>query len=284
MHDKFPSRPIRHLTPEDSIWLRDLVRQAAKRRPGRESGVMVALTARLLKPSEMFKVIRALSMTHDDTMISATDLGAVGDQVIGDLDDTVRDIQNALNRGAEDGEILRLAKVYADEFSSITKEFNIRKEGRWGEQLLQTRRNVSQVLGKTMFGKRPEKIIDALPQSSSRDRHAPGARSPFAQVPNEEALLNAERSAQAIADCARISHVLGTQSSASQALNDLRKNLGNLGRNAIEGLKNLKPEDGENAMVNLMSAVRLLEIVAGPEEADLLRRRGLSALKVAGVI
>ena len=44
-------------------------------------------------------------------------------------------------------------------------------------------------------------------------------------------------------------------------------------------MRRLTPEEVPNAQRNLMATVRLLEIVDGPEDADVLRRRGMNALR-----
>ncbi|MDP2697298.1 hypothetical protein [Thalassospira sp.] len=277
---RFPTAPIRSLGNSDLVYLREIFMRLSAEKPGFEPVFLLAVLARLLRPSELFKLIRVLSSKADDRTISTTNLATTGDLVIDLLAETVHEIETGLASGKAEHEILGLARWYASEFVRITREFNIRKDGRWGEKLLETRRRVSQAMADTMFGASPDRIIDALPQPP-RGPQTPGrAIVPLFALPfDEEKILAAEQSAEAIAETARISHILAAQSSATKAVIELKKKLNQVGRAGIDGIPRLDGADYDNALRNLMGTVRLLEIIDGPEEADLLRRRGMSALR-----
>ena len=133
-----------------------------------------------------------------------------------------------------------------------------------------------------MFGASPDRIIDALPLLETKQGPGSGrqgVRPIFAQPFDEEKVLAAEQSAEAIAETARISHVLAAQSSATKAVVELKKKLNQIGRAGVDGMGRLDADELDNAQRNLMAIVRLLEIIDGPEEADLLRRRGMNALR-----
>jgi hypothetical protein len=101
----------------------------------------------------------------------------------------------------------------------------------------------------------------------------------FALPFDAEKLLAAELSAEAIAETARISHILAAQSSATKAVVEIKKRLNFAGRAGVDGISRLTMADHATAQRHLMAVVRLLEIIDGPEDADLLRRRGMSALR-----
>jgi hypothetical protein len=279
-HHRFPTAPIRSLESPDLVWIREKFLEISTEKPGFEAVFMEGVLARLLRPSELFKVIRVLSSKTDDSMISSTNLAEIGDLVISLLAETVNEIENGLRRGKEEHEILDLARWYASEFVRITREFKIRKDGRWGEQLLQTRRRVSQAMAGTLFGASPDRVIEALPQPEKNGVKR-GALPPplFSQPFDDEKVLAAEHSAEAIAETARLAHILAAQSSATKAVIDLKKRLSQIGRSGVDSMARLEPEDHDTALRNLMATVRLLEIVDGPEEADLLRRRGMNAFR-----
>jgi len=60
---------------------------------------------------------------------------------------------------------------------------------------------------------------------------------------------------------------------------ELKKKLNQIGRSGVDSMRRLTPEEIPNAQRNLMATVRLLEIVDGPDDADVLRRRGMNALR-----
>lgn len=282
VRDRFPSAPIRALDANDVTWLRDRVMSISEEKPGFEPNFLMAVLARLLRPSELFKLIRVLSNKADDRTIEKTNLAETGDLIIDLLAETVTEIEQGVGTGKDEAHILSLARWYASEFTRITREFKIRKDGRWGEKLLETRRRVSRALADTMFGATPERVIDALPKLEVTQGPGSGrglARPVFAQDFDEEKVLAAEKSAEAIAETARISDVLAAQSSAAKAVVELKKKLNQIGRAGVDGMRRLTPEEAPNAQRNLMATVRLLEIVDGPEDADVLRRRGMSALR-----
>lgn len=282
VRERFPSAPIRALDGNDVTWLRDRFLEITKTKPGFEPMFLLAVLARLLRPSELFKLIRVLSNKSDDRTIEKTNLAETGDLIIDLLAETVAEIEQGVGTGKDEAHILQLARWYASEFTRITREFKIRKDGRWGEKLLETRRRVSRALADTMFGASPERVIDALPKMEVRQGPGSGrglARPLFAQDFDDEKVLAAERSAEAIAETARISDVLAAQSSAAKAVVELKKKLNQIGRAGVDGMGRLTPEEIPNAQRNLMATVRLLEIVDGPEDADVLRRRGMSAIR-----
>jgi len=283
VRNRFPSAPIRALDANDVSWLRDKFVSISETKPGLEPVFLLAVLARLLRPSELFKLIRVLSNKADDRTIEKTNLAETGDLIINLLAETVSEIEQGVGTGKDEAHILSLARWYASEFTRITREFKIRKDGRWGEKLLETRRRVSKALANTMFGATPERVIDALPKLAVT--HGPGsgakglARPIFSQDFDEDKVLAAEKSAEAIAETARISDVLAAQSSAAKAVVELKKKLNQIGRSGVDGMGRLTPGEVPNAQRNLMATVRLLEIVDGPEDADVLRRRGMSALR-----
>jgi hypothetical protein len=162
----------------------------------------------------------------------------------------------------------------------ITRELGIRKDGPWGERLLGTRRRVSQAIANTLFGASPERVTEALPQPPRGPLPRGGVVTPLFALPfDAEKLLAAELSAEAIAETARISHILAAQSSATKAVVEIKKRLNFAGRAGVDGISRLTMADHATAQRHLMAVVRLLEIIDGPEDADLLRRRGMSALR-----
>jgi hypothetical protein len=283
LRDRFPSAPIRVLDANDVKWLRDLFMSISKEKPGLEPMFLLAVLARLLRPSELFKLIRVLSSKSDDRTIEKTNLAETGDLIIDLLAETVTEIEQGVGTGKDEAHILSLARWYASEFVRITREFKIRKDGRWGEKLLETRRRVSRAMADTMFGASPERVIDALPKLEAAQgpgsRHGGLARPIFSQEFDDEKVLAAEKSAEAIAETARIADVLAAQSSATKAVVELKKKLNQIGRAGVDGMRRLTPDEIPNAQRNLFATVRLLEIVDGPEDADVLRRRGMSALR-----
>ncbi|MBX2830188.1 MAG: hypothetical protein KTR23_03270 [Rhodospirillales bacterium] len=283
VRNRFPSAPIRALDANDVSWLREKFLEISEAKPGLEPMFLLAVLARLLRPSELFKLIRVLSNKADDRTIEKTNLAETGDLIIDLLAETVAEIEQGVGTGKDEAHILSLARWYASEFTRITREFKIRKDGRWGEKLLETRRRVSKALADTMFGATPERVIDALPKLAVTQGPGSGgkglARPIFSQDFDDEKVLAAEKSAEAIAETARISDVLAAQSSAAKAVVELKKKLNQIGRSGVDGMGRLTPDEVPNAQRNLMATVRLLEIVDGPEDADVLRRRGMSALR-----
>ncbi|MCC9620653.1 hypothetical protein LPB41_03020 [Thalassospira sp. MA62] len=283
MRRRFPSAPIRELSAHDVSWLREQVLKISEEKPGFEPMYLLAILARLLRPSELFKLIRVLSNKADDRTVEKTNLAETGDLIIDLLGETVTEIEQGVQSGTDEAHILSLARWYASEFTRITREFKIRKDGRWGERLLETRRRVSKAMANTMFGASPERVIEALPKMDVKQGPGSGGkglgRPLFCQEFDDEKVLAAEKSAEAIAETARISDVLAAQSSAAKAVVELRKKLNQIGRAGVDGMTRLQPDEIPVAQRNLMATVRLLEIVDGPEDADVLRRRGMSAIR-----
>jgi len=221
-----------------------------------------------------------LSSKGDDRSLGSTNLASAGDMVIDMLAEIVTEVEQGVQRGKDEHQILQLARWYASEFVRITRELNIRKDGPWGERLLGTRRRVSQAIANTMFGASPERVTEALPQPPRGPVPRGGTVAPLFALPFDgEKVLAAEQSAEAIAETASISHILAAQSSATKAVVEIKKKLNQVGRAGVDGMSRLTMADYANAQRHLMAVVRLLEIIDGPEDADLLRRRGMSALR-----
>ncbi|RCK47020.1 hypothetical protein TH25_16000 [Thalassospira profundimaris] len=280
MRLRFPSAPIRSLSNSDLVWLREKFLEVSHEKPGYETDFMSAVLARLLRPSELFKVIRVLSSKADDRSLGSTNLASAGDMVIDMLAEIVTKIEDGIRQGNDEHQILQLARWYASEFVRITRELNIRKDGPWGERLLGTRRRVSQAIANTMFGASPERVTEALPQPPKAPMGRGAVVPPLFAVPFDgDRVLGAEQAAEAIAEMASIAHILAAQSSATKAVVEIKKKLNQVGRAGVDSMAKLGMAEYENAQSHLMAIVRLLEIIDGPEDADLLRRRGMSALR-----
>lgn len=268
-----PRKPILNFEPKHVTVIKRYYDKIVEEKPGHELYFLLAIMGRLLQPFPILKVIRALSRKLDDTLTSKSDLGIAGDIVISALEEDAEAVAEVgEDKKADEMLVIEKARRFAAAFKGITGDIGIRRDGEWGKRMYAARGEVSNAVDNLILNGAEDTVEKVIPR---RNR----ALIPnFSSFPDEDLYEASERRARALGETMRIADQIGLQSACQSKVNTLRKDLEGYAAKIIEQLPKVAEENKAEATAHLYTAVRLVELIANPDEADLLRRRGNAAL------
>ncbi|MDE2182904.1 MAG: hypothetical protein KGJ78_07775 [Alphaproteobacteria bacterium] len=261
---------------EETVWeLRRIYDQVVATVVDAAPFVPVVAMRRLAKPWEALKLALNVTRQTQDTLISSTDMGLVGDILFADLEDHRAAIMATRHPNFDvDAFVLQLTG-FTNISSAIVKEVEILRRGKWGQRLLSDRAAVGSVMD-TFMERAPKEIAAALP--THRSGYTGGPRVPdFSRLPDADRIDRARRYGRLLA-ATKLLAVPGSfgakyQDAVDEAMQVLR------GYNE-DVIKELRSADGARREIvehQYQLALELTQCVFGDEEAELLRRRGKAA-------
>lgn len=257
---------------EQLVWqVREIYDRLAKEQPDVAPYVAVVVMNRLNKPWEALRLPMLITRHTDETLISKTDMGLVGEILFSRMDGLKNSIQATRHPLLNADKLLEEVKTFADLSSHIVKEIELKREGEWGKRLLAER----VMIGKVMEGfmeRAPKEFSAALPMSKGR-----GAD--FSKHPGTEKQEMALRYARLVAGC----RVFAAAASFAAKQKTTDDELGTLLRRYNDDVLKTLKADPQHAVANaqFQFCSELTAVVFSEEEAELLRRRGRAALSAA---
>lgn len=229
------------------------------------------LTARLTRTAQIFRVVEKIGRRSDDALVSKTDLADVGDLVLANADFYA----GKFDRAPATFDEAELAGQSLAEFAKIsvgmTREFGIRKDGRWGKTLFAIRAKASNALDR--FFRQVEKdFVKALPYVAKGHR---GLAKP-GSMPGEERILKTEAELRFLALAAEWSSQAAVGSAQKHAADHVRQELDDAARAYLEILRASEGEEAEKASAALDLIVRYMHAFKDDENADLIQRRSVA--------
>jgi hypothetical protein len=276
-------KPVAVLT-DDYVWqLRDIYDRLAATKPDAAAYVAVVAMNRLDKPWEALKLPMLISRKTQDTLISSTDMGLVGELIFGAIERHAAAIRAAKPQAAFDADalVLHLTK-FASLSGGIVKELEIRRDGKWGQRLLKDRAAIAEVMEGFMT-RAPREVLAALPTHKT-GTYAGGPRAPdLSRAPDPEKTVRALSYARLVTGCRPIAASASIAASQKDASDEIGIALKTYGDDIVRELRT----DGEkraNAEQYYSIAAELVSLFFSPEEAEFLRRRGRAALGQAPAV
>ncbi|WP_420548648.1 hypothetical protein [Curvivirga sp.] len=268
------AKPIHDLAEPEILAAKRGYTEIADEVPGDEVYFLLAITARLLRPSSIFQILRTLSRKGDDAMLQKTDIGVVGKIAIDELEETAGKVKRSSAKGEfNEAAVVEDIYFFAQGFKEVTDNMGITRDGEWGQRMFKARAQVSEAIDVKFLRDAEQRIMRALPTKSG------GLVPKLAEMPNDHDFEVAERRAQAIHDINAISKQLGNQSNCLAIISKLEKHFENYTTGLLKALPKAPEDLIPTAYAYVHIASRLMELIVGPDEADLLRRRGNAALK-----
>lgn len=230
----------------------------------------VIVMSRLVKPWEALRLPLMVARHADETLISKTDMGLVGEILFTRMDELKNAIQQTRHQTFEAETLLEQARTFADLSSNIVKEIELKREGEWGKRLLAERVQIGKVM-ETFMDRAARDFPAALPiQKSGADLSKP---------------LNPEKQAMALryAKLVAGSRHFAAAASFAAKQKDANDELCAILRRYNEDLLRTLKADPRNSLANarFQFCIELTTILFGEQEADLLRRRGRAAQSTA---
>jgi hypothetical protein len=258
--------------PEQLVWqVREIYDQLAKDQPDVAPYVAVIVMNRLNKPWEALRLPMLITRHTDETLISKTDMGLVGEILFSRMDALKTSIQATRHPLFDADRLMEEVKSFADLSSHIVKEIELKREGEWGKRLLSERVLIGKVM-ETFMERAPKELSAALPMSK-------GKGADLSKHPGTEKQEMGMRYARLVAGCRTFA--AAASFAAKQKTTD--DELGTLLRRYNDDVLKALKADPQNPVANaqFLFCAELTAFLFSEEEAELLRRRGRSALSTA---
>lgn len=259
---------------ESLIWsLRETYDVLLETDPDTAPYVAVIAMNRLAKPWEALRLPLTIARRTQDTLISSTDMGLAGELLFHDLEDYAFQIRAVRQPHFDVDILLRNLTRFTELSSAVVKEIEIRRDGRWGQNLLKDRSLVGTTM-EAMMQRAPKEIFAAIPM------HKSGSYGGGPRVPNIEHMPDqAEKSERAL----RYAKLLaGSRHLASRAAfgaahkdasDEIEKELRLYNEEIVKLMRDSDEARRAKAELFFKIAVDLTAILFSEEEADFLRRR-----------
>ena len=276
LKEDLPLKPIIGLTAEHVSMIAETYKTVAEEEPGCELYLLLVIMGRLLQPFPILKVFRLLSRDKDDSAVRRTDLSVAGDIVIEALENDAKQVADAMrSTDVDEEEVVRKATRFAAAFKGITTDIGIHRDGEWGKRMYGSRAIVSKAVEDKVLKGATDTIKSSLPIQGGKVSDA------LSDWPDDDMFETAERRAKALGQTLRISEQLGLKAACTSAVTELRRDFDDMGVQLIDKLGSIDPANEGPAFANMCMVVRLTELVSNSEQADMLRRRGRTALQEA---
>ncbi|MDE3114459.1 MAG: hypothetical protein KGL26_02555 [Pseudomonadota bacterium] len=273
--------PISSVTlDEETLWtLRAIYDRIVEKAPDAAPYVGVIAMRRLAQPWQALKLPLFVSRTTQDTLISSTDMGLVGEAIFCEMEAHLAAIRTTRQPDFDAEMLCRHVASFAEYSKGMVKEVEMRRDGRWGQRLLKARSAVAEAMSGFME-RAPREILAALP--TQRASYSGGPRAPELSRPLDP---DKHRRAMSYAHLIVGTKPYAAAASFGAALKDTCDELvGALGQYNDELLRELRTAEGERherAQAYFEVVAELTTLLLSPEEGELLRRRGRAAIAPA---
>ncbi len=257
---------------EQLIWqVREVYDRLVAEKPDVAPYVPVIVMNRLNRPWEALRLPLLVTRHTDETLISKTDMGLVGEILFARMDALKTSLQATRHPLFDAEKLMEDAKTFADISSHIAKEIELKREGEWGKRLLGERVQIGKVM-ENFMDRAPREFSAALPTSK-------GKGGDFSRHPGAEKHEMALRYARLVAGSRHFAAAASFAAKQKTAYDDLATTLKRYNEDVVKALKN----EPQNGVVNaqFLLCAELTAILFSNEEAELLRRRGRAALSTA---
>jgi len=234
--------------------------------------VLLLSMGRLVSPWQIFRVIEKIGRRSDDLVIAKTELAAIGDAVLADTGYFADKLKHPPANLEEAKNFYETFDRYVAYSSGMTKEFGIRKDGRWGQSLFGVRAEASTNVERVF-----EKIPLALDAGLPEPRRGRSGRIIPAQLPPEQAIDRLEGLLYFLAKAREHANAAAVGSSQKRLMDSSLKRMEEAGEMLVDLVADSEDQSKTAAQEALDTTIRLIDALDFPEEADLLRRRGVAA-------
>ncbi|HVU22007.1 MAG TPA: hypothetical protein VHE09_14845 [Rhizomicrobium sp.] len=270
-------RPAPQLT-EEMLWaLRDIHDRLAVNAADAAPYVAVIAMNRLAHPWEALKIPQVITNQTQDTLISSTDMGLVGDVLFANIElhgSAVR----AVRHPVFDPDALIDHLAHFTELSShIVREIEVRRGGKWGTRLLADRASVAEAMEELLEHARKD-ILAMLPVQHSGSYGGGPRCADLSKGVDDEKAERGLRYGKLLAGCAMYAAMGSFAAAQREALDEVSQYLRGYNEDLLKEMRLPEDEVQPGAERQFELAARLTEMVFGPEEGELLRRRGRAAL------
>lgn len=267
---------VAELTPDLAHQVRDLFDELAQAQPDAAPYAAVIAMRHIAKPWQMFRIVKGVAHTNTDVLISRTDISIVGELLLLDMEEAV-DCLETVDPGEDPEAVLDKLKLFTQISRGITEEIGVRRDGTWATRLMSARGAVSEII-RERSDRAPTKIIKALPmRSTGRFGRGGPSRPDLSKEVDPRAVEQARCTVRFLEGARRYAQAGSFVGSLNTAVTEIDRYLEDYERTILDELRNEDPAIRDRAEAFLDAAASLVDIFRSPEEAALLRKRGMLA-------
>jgi hypothetical protein len=259
---------------DNLLWdVRAIYDEIAQTLPDAAPYVAVVAMNRLAKPCEALRLPQMVSRHSDDTLISQTDMGLIGEILMARLQGLGTAIAAQRHPAFDDRALLEDVRGFAELSSAFVKEIEMRRDGEWGQRLLKERGEVGKAMD-ALMERAPREFAAALPlQKGSGPRTADFGRAVAAE--KQELALRYARLVAGSRNFAAAASFAARQKDCAEEISAY------LRRYNEDLVKALRGPQREVALSQFALCAELTALLFSGEEAQLLHRRARAAQQAA---
>lgn len=264
---------------EELIWsLREIYDALLQTNSDAAPYVTVITMSRLAKPWEALRLPLMIARKTQDTLLSSTDMGLAGELLFHDLEEYAFQIRAVRQPHFDVDVLLRNLSRFTELSSAVVKEVEIRRDGRWGQNLLKDRSLVGTTMD-AMMQKASKEIIAALPMHKSGS-YGGGPRVPnIEHMPDQdEKTERAIRYAKLVIGCRHLASRASFGATHKDAEDEIERELRVYNEDIVKLIRDPDETRRKKAEPYFRAAVDLTAILFSEEEADFLRRRARASM------
>jgi len=279
LQQKLP-RPLPSLT-DDFVWkLREIYDRLAVSAPEAAPYVAVIAMQRLERPWEALRLPMNVTRQSQDTLISSTDMGLVGEILFGDIEYYTSMIRATRTSHFDADALVGYLVGFTALSSGMVKAIEMRRDGKWGQRLLSDRADVAEVMDG--FMERAVKEVTAALPTIKSGSYAGGPRMPdIAHHTDPEKSDRALAYVRLVSGCRTFAPAASFGASNKEAADEISIMLRSYVEDLLKELRTVAGDKRINAEAYFHLAVEMAALLFGQEEADLLRRRARAAIPAA---
>ena len=273
-------RPAPHLTEEMVRALRDIHDRIAGTAPDAAPYVACIAMNRLAHPWEALKLPQLVTRQTQDTLISNTDMGLVGDLLFDRIESHAGALRAARHPAFDPCSLIHHLAHFTELSSHIVKEIDMRRDGKWGKRLLADRAAVADAM-EGLMEHAPKEIFAMLPIQRTGSYGGGPKCADLARPASEEKAERGLRYGKLLAGCTPYAAMGSFAASQKDAMDSVVQHLQGYNEDIIREM--CAPENERHPAVERQFelAAELTALFFSVEEAELLRRRGRAALSAA---
>lgn len=265
---KLPDRPIQVLAEFHVEVLRAAIKELAQEDIRKVTPFLLVLSARMLRPGDLLAV---LGDTRLDGYQQEKDEMAreVGVFALENLLRQSADMSKAMGEGAAAREIATIAERLLDGFDSMKTTLQRPDQKKLVHRVEKARAVISEALLERVIHPADRELLGHV--SRLAEPSLTRLLSDAPSFPTPEEINKAEEFARAYRRCARIAPLVGLKAEVQEKTADIcrsvrrvSENLGNIAR-PVRGPVRVDPAEADEQFVSIL---RLVEIIAGPDEAE----------------
>jgi len=266
---------------EEMLWsLRSIHDRLVETLPDAAPYVAVVALNRLARPWEALKLAQLVSRRSEDTLISNTDMGLVGDLLFADIEYHGAVVRNARHPMFDVEALIEHLARFTEMSSSIVKEIDIRRDGKWGKRLLKDRAAVAETM-EGFMERAPKEVVAVMPVQKSGSFGGGPKIADLSKPVDAEKAERGLRYARLIVGCAPYAATGSFAAAQKDALDEASQHLRAYNEDLVREMRGADPARRAVIEHQFELAAQLTALFFSAEEAELLRRRAKAALAAA---